>query len=116
MEGEHRMIESNRLEFKSELNSKLEKEVVGFLNSQEGGAIYIGVDDNGVPIGIEDIDKTQLKAIDRIKDGILPSTLDLFDVRIKEEEGINIIKITISSGTEKPYYIKSLECHQMAVM
>ncbi|HHT97208.1 MAG TPA: HTH domain-containing protein [Clostridiales bacterium] len=102
------MIESNRLEFKSELNSKLEKEVVGFLNSQEGGAIYIGVDDNGVPIGIEDIDKTQLKTIDRIKDGILPSTLGLFDVRIKEEEGLNTIKITISSGTEKPYYIKKL--------
>lgn len=34
------MIESNRVEFKKELNDSLEKEVVGFLNYSEGGEIY----------------------------------------------------------------------------
>lgn len=100
------MIESNRIEFKSKLNSKLEKEVVGFLNNPEGGTIYIGVDNNGNPVGINELDNTQLKIIDRIKDGILPSTLGLFDVRIEEIKEEKVIAITISSGTEKPYYIK----------
>lgn len=102
------MIETNRVEFKSELNSKLEKEVVGFLNNPEGGTIYIGVDNNGDPVKIDDLDNTQLKIIDRIKDGILPSTLGLFDVRIEEIKEEKVIAITISSGTEKPYYIKKL--------
>ena len=34
--------ENNRTEFKAELNDKLEKEVVAFLNNREGGILYIG--------------------------------------------------------------------------
>ncbi len=67
--------ESNRIEFKVELNDKLEKEVVAFLNNKEGGILYIGVDDNGKPVGVSDIDSAQLKIADRIKNNILPSTL-----------------------------------------
>ena len=101
------MFETNRIEFKSKVNDKLEKTVVGFLNNSEGRFISIGVDDEtGEPVGIEDIDGTQLKIIDRIKDSILPSTLGLFEVRIEEKDGEKIIVIAISSGTEKPYYIK----------
>lgn len=100
------MIESNRVEFKGQLNDKLEKEIVGFLNNPEGGTIYIGVDDEGNPIGIDDLDVTQLKIIDRVKNNILPSMLGLFELRIEEIDGTKIIKLSISSGTEKPYHIK----------
>lgn len=98
--------ESNRIEFKAELNDKLEKEVVAFLNNKEGGILYIGVDDNGKPIGVSDVDSMQLKIADRIKNNILPSTLGLFDIVTEEIENISVIKILISSGLEKPYYIK----------
>ena len=52
------MTESNRIEFKRELTRELdiEKEVVAFLNYREGGIIYIGVDDSGKPVGVQDID------------------------------------------------------------
>ena len=33
--------ESNRIELKVDLNDKLEKEVVAFLNNREGGILYI---------------------------------------------------------------------------
>lgn len=89
-----------------ELNDKLEKEVVAFLNNKEGGILYIGVDDNGKPIGVSDVDSMQLKIADRIKNNILPSTLGLFDIVTEEIENISVIKILISSGLEKPYYIK----------
>ena len=39
------IAESNRIEYKRELNEKLERSVVAFLNTGEGGFIYIGVDD-----------------------------------------------------------------------
>ena len=107
IEGGRSMLqESNRIEFKAELNDKLEKEVVAFLNNKEGGILYIGVDDNGKPIGVSDVDSMQLKIADRIKNNILPSTLGLFDIVTEEIENISVIKILISSGLEKPYYIK----------
>ena len=48
--------ESNRVEFKSTLNEKLEKEIVAFLNNQEGGILYIGIDNNGHPVENPQID------------------------------------------------------------
>ena len=100
------MNESNRIELKRELNDSLEKEVVGFLNYNEGGELYIGVEDNGVVIGVEDTDDIQKRVVDRIKNNICPSTMGLFDVITVKMEDKDIIKIVISSGPEKPYYIK----------
>lgn len=107
MEGGIGMLqENNRTEFKAELNDKLEKEVVAFLNNREGGVLYIGVDDEGKPVGVPDLDGTQLKIADRIKNNILPSTLGLFDIVSDRVDNVPVIKVLISSGLEKPYYIK----------
>ncbi len=100
-------IESNRIEYKLILTDKFEKEIVAFLNYHEGGIIYIGIDKNAKVIGVEDADQLQLKIIDRIKNNILPNSLGLFDVVLENREDKPIIKIIVSSGTEKPYYIKS---------
>ena len=100
------MIESNRVKFKRELNDSLEKEVVGFLNYSEGGEIYIGIADDGTVIGIENADDLQKRIVDRIKNNIFPSTMGLFDVITTDIDGQDIIKIIISSGPDKPYYIK----------
>jgi predicted HTH transcriptional regulator len=99
--------ESNKIEFKRELNDKLERSVVAFLNANEGGLLYIGVDDNGVHCGVDDIDLVQRQIVDRIKDNVSPSALGLFDVVAEKTDGIPVIKIIVSSGIEKPYYIRS---------
>lgn len=99
--------ESNRLEYKRELTDSLEKEIVAFLNYREGGHIYIGIDDKtGETIGLDNADQIQLQIKDRIKNNILPSALGLFDVILEKKDTKNIIKITLASGTEKPYYLK----------
>ena len=99
--------ESNRIEFKERLNDKFEKEIVAFLNNHEGGILYIGLNDEGKPIENLELDETQLKVADKIKNNILPSTLGLFDIVTEYIEGIPVIKVIVSSGLEKPYYIKS---------
>jgi predicted HTH transcriptional regulator len=99
------MTENNRIEYKLKLTDDLEKEVVAFLNSRTGGTIYIGVDDNGNPLGLEDIDAVQLKIKDRLKNNIKPSCMGLFDIITQNIDGKDVIKLIVASGYERPYYI-----------
>lgn len=46
------------------------------------------------------------RIVDRIKNNIYPSTMGIFDVISVEMNGNDAIKVIISSGPEKPYYIK----------
>jgi phage gp36-like protein len=47
--------ENNRTEYKRELNDRLERAVVSFLNYPGGGEVIIGVDDNGDTVGVSDL-------------------------------------------------------------
>jgi predicted HTH transcriptional regulator len=104
--------ENDRIEYKSVLDNnkgdnkfKFEREVVAFLNAN-GGQIFIGVNKLREVIGVSEIDQTQLKIKDRIKNNILPKTLGLFDIKIEKIGESTIIIITISAGSEAPYYIR----------
>ena len=100
------MAETNRIEYKRELNSELdiEKEVVAFLNYKEGGFIYIGIDKDGSVVGVNDVDDCMLRLKDRIKHNISPSAMGLFDIVEEKKDGHSIVKITVASGIEKPYF------------
>lgn len=98
--------ENQNIEYKERLNDKLEREVVGFLNSKLGGELYIGVADDGTIVGIDNADALQLAVADRLKNNILPSCLGLFDMLVEEHDDKQILHIHISAGQEKPYYIR----------
>ena len=98
--------ETNRIENKEQLNEDFEQEVIAFLNYKEGGIIYVGVRKDGQVVGLKDVDLTQLQIKDRIKNNIQPSTLGLFDVIVETIDDKEVIKVVISSGTEKPYYLR----------
>ncbi len=100
------MSETNRIEYKLKLTHGLEKEVVAFLNYNEGGIIYIGIDKLGSIKGVGNMDGDMLNIKDRLKNNITPSCMGLFDVRSIEREGRDIIELRLASGSEKPYYIK----------
>ena len=100
------MNENHRLEYKQQLTPELEKEVVAFLNSHEGGIIYIGISKKGEAVGIQEADQTQLLLKDRLKNNILPSCIGLFDIISENADGKSILKIMVAGGYEKPYYIR----------
>ena len=100
------MVESNRLEYKRELTDGFEREAIAFLNYRDGGVIYIGIDGDGSVVGVTNCDAVQLAIKDRLKNNILPSCLGLFDVIHEVREGKDIIKVTLASGSEKPYYLR----------
>ena len=58
-EGVTMMIfqETEKVELKRILNDTLPKEIVAFLNSFDG-TIYIGVEDDGTVIGVNNLDET----------------------------------------------------------
>jgi len=99
-------MESNRIEYKQELTNDLEKEVVAFLNYPEGGTIFIGIDKLGNSIGVKDCDSVQLKIKDRLINNIQPSVLGLFDIIHEQKDNLDIVRITVAGGQEKPYYLK----------
>lgn len=103
------VIENSRNEFKIKLVDDLEETIIGFLNSKDGGNIYIGVSDDGTIKGLTgNLDQLQRKIKDRIISNIEPSVLGLFDIEQLEENNKKYIHITIARGTEKPYYIKGM--------
>ena len=100
------MTETNRIEYKREWTPELdiEKEVVAFLNYKEGGYIYIGIDKDGSTLGVKDVDDCMLRLKDRIKHNISPSAMGLFDIAEEQKDGRSIVKVTVASGIEKPYF------------
>ena len=54
--------ETERTELKRELNDSVIKEIVAFLSSFDG-TVYIGVNDDGTPRGVKDLDETQKKIL-----------------------------------------------------
>jgi ATP-dependent DNA helicase RecG len=100
------MTETNRIEYKQELTDSLEKEVVAFLNSREGGILYIGINNQGIKMGVSDADSDQLKIKDRLKNNISPSCMGLFDVVLDNSSSVDVIKIVVASGSEKPYFLR----------
>jgi tryptophanase len=101
------MFENHRIEYKRELNENFEKTVIGFLNSKEGGCIFIEIDKAGKTIGVSDPDGDQLKVKDRLKFNIRPSCLGLFDLLTEKKDGKQLIKVVIASGLEKPYHLRN---------
>ena len=98
--------EVHNVELKSVLNDSVEKEIVAFLNTNNG-IIYIGVDNNGNVIGIDSnkLDETMKKISDIITDKILPNPQDFVTSSASIIEGKWIIKIDVLKGNAL-YYIK----------
>ena len=46
------LIESSRIEFKIKMVDNLEETIIAFLNSKDGGIIYLGINDKGKIIGL----------------------------------------------------------------
>jgi len=103
------VIEDSRNEFKVKLPDDLEETVIGFLNSKDGGNIYIGISDDGTVVGLKNnLDLLQRKIKDIIVSNIEPSVLGLFDIEVLEENSKKYIHITVAKGVERPYHIKGM--------
>ena len=99
-----RLLEGANVELKSVIVEDMKKEIVAFANS-EGGTLYIGINDQGEVIGVEDADGVMLQASNMIRDSIKPDVTMFVNYGHEQIEQKDIIKITVQKGTDSPYYI-----------
>ncbi len=98
--------ESEIVELKSKVTGDICKEVIAFANTR-GGTLYIGIEDNGHVIGIEDADQVILQLNNMIRDSIKPDITMFVHYETLTVEGKPIIAVTIQKGTDRPYYLSS---------
>lgn len=95
-------FENERVEYKSQLTEEIYKEVIAFANTN-GGLIYIGVDDDGNVIGIDNVDEIYTRLTNGVRDAIAPD-VTMFVRYILQNN--NVIRIEVNEGSFKPYYLK----------
>ncbi|MCQ2427286.1 MAG: putative DNA binding domain-containing protein [Clostridia bacterium] len=96
-------VETENIEFKSQFTEEIYKEVIAFANT-DGGILYVGIDNNGNAVGLTDVDKEYTRITNGIRDAIMPDVTMFVRFFIQENK---VIRITVSEGTNKPYYLKA---------
>ena len=96
--------ETETSELKRVLNDTLPKEIDAFLNSFDGN-IYIGVEDDGTVIGVENLDDIQKRIADIITTQILPNPQEYVTLGTQYVDGKNVVVISVRKG-KSLYYIK----------
>ena len=95
-------FETENIEFKSQYTEEIYKEIIAFANT-DGGIIYVGIDDEGNVVGLTDVDKEYTRITNGIRDAIMPDVTMFVRFTVQDNK---VVRITVSEGTNKPYYLK----------
>ena len=99
------IYENHDTEYKQEYAPGVGKEVVALANT-DGGTLYIGVRDDGTVCGVENPDDTMLRAASSLRDAIAPDVMPFVNIKAIKMEGKDVVEIMVSTGTNRPYYLK----------
>lgn len=99
------LFENQNIEFKQEYVPDIRKEVMGFANA-EGGTVYVGIRKNGKVLGVEDPDGVMLQIVNSLKDALAPDIMPFVRVNSVEIEGKQVVEINVTTGTNRPYYLR----------
>ena len=98
------MLEDKNTEFKREYVEDIKKTLVAFANT-DGGNLYIGIDDDGNAVEVNNIDGVMLQVSNVIRDAIKPDLAMFCDITVETVQNKKVVKITVNRGTARPYYL-----------
>ena len=98
------LMESETLEFKSEIVSDICTVIIAFANTR-GGELLIGVTDDGVVVGVDDPDDVMLRMNNTVRDSIKPDVTMFVHYDVRTLDGKQIVAVTVQKGTDRPYYL-----------
>ena len=96
--------ESETVELKEIVIDDIKKEAIAFANC-EGGVLYVGINDSGEVVGLEDPEASLMNINNMLRDGIKPDITLFTQSEIEQVEGKSIIIIRVQRGTGLPYYL-----------
>ena len=97
-----RLVESETVELKAKYTDSFAREVTAFLNTN-GGVIYIGVNDDGRAVGVQNTDAVLKNISDCVSE---PSPQSEVSTELLFFENKAIIKVNIKRGIRALYCIK----------
>ena len=100
------MLEDKNTEFKREYVEDIKKTLVAFANT-DGGNLYIGIDDDGNAVEVNNIDGVMLQVSNVIRDAIKPDLAMFCDITAETVQDKKVVKITVNRGTARPYYLSA---------
>ena len=100
-----KFVESDTVELKQEYIKDIRKEIVAFANTV-GGTIYIGVDDTGAVIGLDNPDVVMLAVLNMARDSIRPDIMGFIRCGIQDIADKKVVEIRIQKGPDRPYYLR----------
>lgn len=96
--------ESETVELKQVYVGDLRKEIIAMANS-EGGTIYIGVNDDGNVVGLENADETIQRIANTARDSIRPDVTMFVHYEALTIQGKTVVAVRVQCGTCRPYYL-----------
>ena len=98
-------FENQNVEFKQEYVPDIRKEVMRFANA-DGGTVYVGIRKDGVVLGVSEPDGVMLQIVNSLKDSLAPDIMPFVRVTTIELEEKPVIEIDVTTGTNRPYYLR----------
>ena len=98
-------FENQNVEFKQESVPDIRKEVMRFANA-DGGTVYVCIRKDGVVLGVSEPDGVMLQIVNSLKDSLAPDIMPFVRVTTIELEEKPVIEIDVTTGTNRPYYLR----------
>ncbi len=96
--------ESETVELKRIVTEDIKKEIIAFANT-DGGKLYVGIDDDGSVVGLENPDGTALQISNIVRNTIKPDVTMFLHYETIDENGKKIVAVDVQRGTDRPYYV-----------
>lgn len=96
--------ESETLELKRTYIDDIRKEIIAMCNCS-GGTIYVGVEDDGSVVGLDNCDETIQRITNTVRDSIKPDITMFLRYDTLTVNGKEIVSVAVRSGTNRPYYL-----------
>lgn len=94
--------ETTLVEFKTQWSNSIKKEIIAFANTL-GGDLYIGVDDDGNVVGIDNPSAVQESVIAMARDNIYPTVMPLLGFKVLNDNNKKVLVVHVNQGPDRPY-------------
>ena len=96
--------ESETVELKEIVVDNIKKEIIAFANCN-GGRLYVGINDDGDAVGVDDPDKTMQQIANMVRDSVKPDVTIFVHYSTILINRKTVVEVDVQRGSDRPYYL-----------